>query len=158
PCAAEYQDPADRRFHAQPVCCPACGPALALIDPSGSRIAGEPIATAARLLRDGQVLAVKGLGGYHLAVDATGEDAARTLRLRKHREDKPFAVLVADLDSAGELCEVDDAAAGLLASAARPIVLLPKRSDSGVAMAAAVAPGNRQLGVMLPYTPLHHLL
>jgi hydrogenase maturation protein HypF len=157
-CTTEYHDPADRRFHAQPVCCPACGPALALIDPSGSSIMGEPIETAARLLRDGRVLAVKGLGGYHLAVDATGEDAARTLRARKHREDKPFAVLVADLNSARELCEVDDAAAGLLASAARPIVLLPKRPDSGVTMAAAVAPGNRQLGVMLPYTPLHHLL
>jgi hydrogenase maturation protein HypF len=185
-CEAEYQDPADRRFHAQPVCCPACGPALTLIDSRGGGIPGQPItgqpiagepiagepiagrpvtgrlgasgpiATAALLLRDGQVLAVKGLGGYHLAVDAAGEDAARTLRARKHREDKPFAVLVADLDSADELCEVTDAAAGLLTSAARPIVLLPKRRDCGVA--AAVAPGNRQLGVMLPYTPLHHLL
>ncbi len=155
-CASEYHDPADRRFHAQPVCCPACGPALTLIDPSGSSIMGEPVETAARLLRDGRVLAVKGLGGYHLAVDGTGEDAARTLRARKHREDKPFAVLVADLDSAGELCEVTDAAAGLLTSAARPIVLLPKRPDTEIA--AAVAPGNRQLGVMLPYTPLHHLL
>ena len=154
-CAAEYHDPADRRFHAQPVCCPACGPALSLIDPGGSGIAGEPIAAAAQLLRDGRVLAVKGLGGYHLAVDATSEDAARTLRARKHREDRPFAVLAADLDGARRLCEVDDAAARLLASPARPIVLLP-RKPGGVTR--SVAPGNRRLGVMLPYTPLHHLL
>jgi len=155
PCAAEYHDPADRRFHAQPVCCPVCGPTVALIDPGGSSIAGEPIATAARMLRDGRVLAVKGLGGYHLAVDATSEDASRLLRARKHREDKPFAVLVSDLDQACELCDVDDAAAGLLTSPARPIVLLPRKPDG---VAHAVAPGNRQLGVMLPYTPLHHLL
>jgi hydrogenase maturation protein HypF len=156
PCAAEYHDPADRRFHAQPVCCPACGPVLTLLDPGGSSIAGDPLSGAAGLLRDGRVLAVKGLGGYHLAADATSEDAARTLRARKHREDKPFAVLVATLDEARRLCVADDAAAELLAGPARPVVLLRKRPGNTVA--AAVAPGNRQLGVMLPYTPLHHLL
>src|SRR6266516_382700 len=117
-CEAEYHDPADRRFHAQPVCCPACGPRLRLLDARGAEVAGNPLAEAARMLAGGQVLAVKGLGGYHLAVDASGQAAASALRARKHREDKPFALMVAD----------------------------------------AVAPGNRQLGIMLPYTPLHHLL
>jgi hydrogenase maturation protein HypF len=155
-CAAEYHDPADRRFHAQPTCCPACGPALSLRDRAGTELSGQPLAAAADLLRQGRVLAVKGLGGYHLAVDATSEAAAATLRERKVREDKPFAVMVADVAAARRLCEADEAAAALLASGRRPIVLLPRRPGSGVA--AAVAPGNRQLGVMLPYTPLHHLL
>ena len=155
-CAAEYHDPADRRFHAQPTCCPACGPALSLLGPGGTVLSGGPLAAAAGLLRQGKVLAVKGLGGYHLAVDASGEAAAAALRARKHREDKPFAVMVADVAAARRLCEVDDAAAGLLASRRRPIVLLPRLPGSG--LAEAVAPGNRQLGLMLPYTPLHHLL
>jgi hydrogenase maturation protein HypF len=150
-CAAEYHDPADRRFHAQPVCCPACGPRLALNDD-----ATDPLRAAAELLRHGQILAVKGLGGYHLAADAGCEQAVAALRARKHREDKPFAVMAADLAAAAELAEVDAAAAALLTSPARPIVLLPKRPDAAVAR--ATAPGNRQLGVMLPYTPLHHLL
>jgi hydrogenase maturation protein HypF len=155
-CAAEYRDPADRRFHAQPVCCPACGPRLRLTGPSGEELAGDPIDVAAGLLRQGQVLAVKGLGGYHLAVDATSEPAAAALRDRKHREEKPFAVMVADLAAARRLCDVDSASAELLTSSRRPIVLLPQRPDCDVA--SAVAPRNRQLGVMLPYTPLHHLL
>ncbi len=155
-CAAEYHDPADRRFHAQPTCCPACGPRLALRDPAGNALPAEPLAAAADLLRQGRVLAVKGLGGYHLAVDAACEEAAAALRARKHREDKPFAVLAADLAAAGRLAEVDAAAAELLTRASRPIVLLPRRP--GAAVAAAIAPGNRQLGIMLPYTPLHHLL
>ncbi|HEV2242144.1 MAG TPA: carbamoyltransferase HypF, partial [Streptosporangiaceae bacterium] len=155
-CAAEYHDPADRRFHAQPTCCPACGPALALLDPAGTELSGQPLAAAADLLRQGRVLAVKGLGGYHLAVDASSETAAAALRQRKVREDKPFAVMVADLAAARRLCAVDEAAAALLTSGRRPIVLLPRRPGSGIA--AAVAPGNRQLGAMLPYTPLHHLL
>jgi hydrogenase maturation protein HypF len=154
-CAAEYHDPANRRFHAQPVCCPACGPRLRLELPDGSAVPGEPLATAAALLREGRVLAVKGLGGYHLAVDATSEPATAALRARKHREDKPFAVMAGDLAAARRLCEVDEVSAALLTSPRRPIVLMPRRS--GV-VAAPVAPGNRQLGVMLPYTPLHHLL
>jgi hydrogenase maturation protein HypF len=155
-CAAEYHDPADRRFHAQPVCCPACGPRLSLRSPYGRLVpAGDPVAAAAAVLRDGQVLAVKGLGGYHLAVDARSEEAAAALRARKHREDKPFAVMAASLAAARQLCEVDETAAGLLTSPRRPIVLMPRRAGT---VAAAVAPGNRQLGVMLPYTPLHHLL
>jgi hydrogenase maturation protein HypF len=155
-CAAEYHDPGDRRFHAQPTCCPACGPRLTLVDSAGAQLGGEPLARAAQLLRQGRVLAVKGLGGYHLAVDAAREEAAAALRARKHREDKPFAVLVADLAAARQLCEVDETAAGLLTGPARPIVLLPRLP--GARVAAATAPGNRQLGIMLPYTPLHHLL
>jgi hydrogenase maturation protein HypF len=156
-CAGEYHDPANRRFHAQPVCCPACGPALTLLDFSGKPLPGlAPLAAAAALLRDGQVVAVKGLGGYHLAADATCESAVAALRSRKHREDKPFAVLALDLDATRQLCVVDEASAALLTSAARPIVLLPRLPAAPVA--ASVAPGNRQLGVMLPYTPLHHLL
>src|SRR5205814_43821 len=147
-CAAEYHDPADRRFHAQPVCCPACGPRLSL---DGHE---NPLQAAAELLRNGRILAVKGLGGYHLAADAGCEQAVAALRQRKHREDKPFAVMAADLAAAAELAEVDAAAAALLTSPARPIVLLPRQP--GTAVARATAPGNRQLGVMLPYTPLHH--
>ena len=170
PCAAEYHDPADRRFHAQPTCCPACGPRLALRDPAGNALAGdplapdplapEPVAAAAELLRQGRILAVKGLGGYHLAADAASEEAVALLRARKHREDKPFAVMAADLAAARRLAEVDTAAADLLTSPARPIVLLPRRPEAApdAAVAAATAPGNRQLGIMLPYSPLHHLL
>jgi len=155
-CAAEYHDPADRRFHAQPTCCPDCGPRLALLDHHGNALAAEPLAGAAGLLRQGRVLAIKGLGGYHLAADAGCEAAVAALRARKHREDKPFAVLAADLAAARLLAEVDEAAADLLTSASRPIVLLPRRA--GAQVAPATAPGNRQLGIMLPYTPLHHLL
>jgi hydrogenase maturation protein HypF len=150
-CAAEYHDPADRRFHAQPTCCPACGPRLTL---DGEE--KDPIEAAAALLRNGQILAIKGLGGYHLAADAGCEAAVAGLRSRKHREDKPFAVMTADLATAKELAEVDAAAAALITSPARPIVLLPRKPAAGIAPAAA--PGNRQLGIMLPYTPLHHLL
>ena len=161
-CAAEYHDPADRRFHAQPTCCPACGPRLRLQSQPGLKNQlgldhhENPIQAAVELLRGGRVLAVKGLGGYHLAADAACEQAVAALRQRKHREDKPFAVMAADLAAAAELAEVDETAAALLTSPARPIVLLPRRP--GTTVAQATAPGNRQLGVMLPYTPLHHLL
>jgi hydrogenase maturation protein HypF len=159
-CAAEYHDPADRRFHAQPVCCPACGPRLRLLDAAGGEVAAaDPIAAAAALLAAGGVLAVKGLGGYHLAVDAGSESAAASLRARKHREDKPFALMAADLEAAREVGEINATAASLLTGRGRPIVLLPRlRPGDGTPVARAVAPGARQLGVMLPYTPLHHLL
>ena len=164
-CAAEYHDPADRRFHAQPVCCPACGPRLQLLDASGHEVpAGDPVLASAALLAAGKVLAVKGLGGYHLAVDAASSAAAAALRARKHREDKPFALMAADLEAVRGLCAIDQASAALLTSRRRPIVLLPRLpglgagSVAGAGVAAAVAPGARQLGVMLPYTPLHHLL
>jgi hydrogenase maturation protein HypF len=160
-CAAEYHDPADRRFHAQPVCCPACGPQLALTDDTGTRLTGsqaDPIAAAAGMLRAGMVLAVKGLGGYHLAADAGNETACAALRARKHREDKPFAVMVPDLAAASRLCALDETAQRLLTSARRPIVLMPRRPEAGELVASSVAPGNSHLGLMLPYTPLHHLL
>ncbi|MFB9907841.1 carbamoyltransferase HypF [Allokutzneria oryzae] len=149
-CRAEYEDPGDRRFHAQPTCCPACGPRLEL---DGST---DPLADAVERLAAGQVLAVKGLGGFHLAVLAAHPSAAATLRARKHRADKPFALMVADLDQAAALCELDEPGARELTSHRRPIVLLPRRADAPVAH--AVAPGTRELGLMLPYTPLHHLL
>ena len=155
-CAAEYADPADRRFHAQPVCCPDCGPRLRLCGPDGQDLPGEPIAAAAALLRGGAVLAVKGLGGFHLAVDAASEPAAAALRGRKHRAEKPFAVLVADLAAARALADLDPASEALLTSIQRPIVLADRRP--GAAVASAVAPRTRQLGLLLPYTPLHHLL
>jgi hydrogenase maturation protein HypF len=160
-CAREYHDPGDRRFHAQPVCCPACGPSLALLDRDGTAAGGDgdPLAGAAARLRDGAVVAVKGLGGYHLAADAAGEPVVAALRARKHREDKPFAVMVADLAGARALCRVDPAEEAMLTSPRRPIVLLRRRPEgAGAAVAPSVAPGNRSLGVMLPYTPLHHLL
>jgi hydrogenase maturation protein HypF len=157
-CAREYHDPADRRFHAQPVCCPACGPSLALVDREGRPTGDQPLAGAAARLREGVVVAVKGLGGHHLAADAASEPAVAALRARKHREDKPFAVMVADLGGARALCLVDPAEEAMLVSPRRPIVLLRRRAAAAGRVAASVAPGNRSLAVMLPYTPLHHLL
>jgi hydrogenase maturation protein HypF len=151
-CRREYEDPSDRRFHAEPIACPACGPRVQLS--SGCPwIDGDDVARAAALVRDGGILALKGLGGYHLACDATNEEAVARLRARKRREEKPFALMTGDPDA---LAFVDEAERSLLESAARPIVLLHRRADGLVA--PSVAPGNAQLGVMLPYTPLHHLL
>ncbi len=156
-CAREYADPADRRFHAQPVCCPDCGPTLSFWGPSGARADGEQgLGRARQLLRAGGILAVKGIGGYHLACDAADEAAVRALRARKRRGDKPFAVMVADLAAARAIVEVDSAAARLLTGPQRPIVLLGRRD--GAAVADAVAPRLPDLGVMLAYTPLHALL
>ncbi|WP_214107869.1 carbamoyltransferase HypF [Acrocarpospora catenulata] len=155
-CAAEYHDPGDRRFHAQPVCCPACGPVLRLVGADGVALPGDAITTAAAWLREGRVLAVKGLGGYHLAVLADDERAVARLRGRKRREDRPFAVMAPDLAEARKLVHLEPAAERLLTSVRRPIVLAARRTDA--VLAAGVAPGSRELGVMLPYTPLHHLL
>jgi hydrogenase maturation protein HypF len=158
-CAAEYHDPADRRFHAQPVCCPECGPALRLVDGDGRLLTAsrdDTVCETARLLGLGATLAIKGLGGYHLAVDATSEAAAARLRAAKHREDKPFAMMARSLAHAGVYCALDETAAELLTGRRRPIVLADKRP--GADLAPSVAPGNRALGVMLPYTPLHYLL
>ncbi|SFB56907.1 hydrogenase maturation protein HypF [Amycolatopsis marina] len=154
-CAREYHNPGNRRFHAQPVCCPACGPRLRLV--MGEReVHGDAVSSTVELLRAGAVVALKGLGGYHLAVDAGSESATAALRSRKHREDKPFAVMVPDLTSARRLCAVNEVAQRLLTGWRRPIVLLPRLRDAPIA--PSLAPGNRQLGLMLPYTPLHHLL
>ena len=155
-CAREYHDPADRRFHAQPISCPDCGPRLRLIDRERQRAPGNPIDTAAHLLAAGHIVAIKGLGGYHLAAAAANEAAVSALRARKHREDKPFAVMAADIGAARQLAFIDEAEERVLSGARRPIVLVRRRPQAP--LAAAVAPGNRFVGVMLPYTPLHHLL
>jgi hydrogenase maturation protein HypF len=155
-CLREYHDPADRRFHAQPNACPACGPQLALYDSVGRPLAGAPLGEALRLLRDGAIVAVKGLGGYHLAVDAANADAVRELRRRKQRDEKPFAVMARDLAAVRRQAVVNDREARLLSGPERPIVLLAKGASPE--LADEVAPRNRYLGVMLPYTPLHHLL
>jgi hydrogenase maturation protein HypF len=155
-CAREYDDPADRRFHAQPIACPACGPSLRLSDWHGTPLPGDPILGAAALLRAGRIVAMKGLGGYHLAAAADDEAAVTALRARKQREEKPFAVMVPDVAQARALADVGPAAARVLAGPRRPIVLLPRRP--GAPLADAVAPGNRMVGLLLPYTPLHHLL
>jgi hydrogenase maturation protein HypF len=150
-CRREYEDPLDRRFHAQPVACPACGPRLVAHGHEG-----DALALAVERLRDGKIVAVKGLGGFHLACDATNEDAVAELRRRKRREEKPFAIMVADLDRALQIAELGREQGDLLASPARPIVLLRRRPESPVAR--SVAPDTNLVGVMLPYTPLHHLL
>ncbi|MEU4422554.1 carbamoyltransferase HypF [Actinoplanes sp. NPDC024001] len=182
-CRAEYDDPADRRFHAQPIACPDCGPRLELVTAGPPARPGEEarhgedaLREARRMLAAGAIVAVKGLGGYHLACDARNESAVTTLRDRKRRGGKPFAVMVADLATARELVTLTDAEEALLTGVRRPIVLLPRRDrgrdrpETGVlisgahrgrnqhAIADAVAPDHTDLGVMLPYTPVHELL
>jgi hydrogenase maturation protein HypF len=157
-CQAEYENPLDRRFHAQPNACPVCGPQLALWSPAGEPVANrdQALERAAEALRAGQILAVKGLGGFHLVVDARNAEAVARLRERKPRRDKPLALMARDLEQARSLCEIPGQAEALLTSAEAPIVLLERRPEATVA--TNVAPGNPSLGVMLPYTPLHHLL
>ena len=173
-CQAEYENPFDRRFHAQPNACPVCGPEVRLVvsdqysvssarkmypSQSGNTqyaIREEAIQQARLLLDHGKILALKGLGGYHLACDATNEEAVARLRQRKHREAKPFALMVKDLETARQLCFINEAEAALLTSRRRPIVLLRQRPGNSIA--PSVAPAYNTLGLMLPYTPLHHLL
>jgi len=155
-CRAEYEEPTDRRFHAQPLACPACGPRLRLLDVDGAELAGDPVLRAIELLSAGEIVAVKGTGGYHLAVDPANDGAVAELRGRKRRDEKPFALLAADLAAAAELVELDDSARRLLASPERPIVLLPKKPGNRIS--PGVAPANGYFGVMLPSTPLQHLL
>ena len=162
-CRAEYENPLDRRFHAQPNACPVCGPRLELvpsphqpIPPEWGSLPQDAIDAVRALLCTGRVVAIKGLGGFHLACDATDPGAVALLRNRKGRPAKPFAVMMPDLDTVARFCEVGSAAAQALTGRERPIVLLPLKS--GTAIVEAVAPGLRELGVMLPYTPLHHLL
>lgn len=159
-CRAEYEDPNDRRFHAQPIACHDCGPVLEFVRPNnGDTAIGEAGLRQARAaLRSGKVVAVKGLGGYHLACDASSEVAVAELRRRKRRGSKPFALMVPDVAVARELVLVNDAEQALLTGAPRPIVLLSRRPDADDRLAASVAPGNPDLGVMLPHTPLHTLL
>lgn len=170
-CRAEYENPADRRFHAQPIACPACGPRLQLLNASGVETAVGPAALTAAVesLLSGRIVALKGLGGFQLLADATDAEAIARLRERKHRPDRPFAVMMASLDEVRRYCRVSDEEARLLTSHQAPIVLLRRSCleicDSGRPAASAagpfcegVAPGNPYLGVMLPHTPLHHLL
>lgn len=157
-CIAEYEDSADRRFHAQPLACPVCGPAMWL-EPLGDGLSpatADAAETAARLLLDGAIIAVKGIGGFHLACDACNAAVVGRLRTRKHRYDKPFALMARDLDIMRRYCAVTPQDERLLGSPAAPIVVLPAEGCERVA--EAVAPGQRTLGFMLPYTPLHHLL
>ncbi len=156
-CARDYGDPSCRRFHAQPVACPRCGPSVWLVDPRGRQIFCEDaIAAAAEMLRAGRILAIKGLGGFHLACRADDDHLIRRLRHRKRRDEKPFAMMVADLAGAERLVVLDDAARELLTGPAAPIVLLPRRPDAPVA--TLLAEGLDCLAVFLPYTPLYHLL
>jgi len=160
-CQREYADPCDRRFHAQPNACPQCGPTLRLLDANGEAIvADDPIAAAAMNLGHGRILACKGLGGFHLMVDATNTKAVETLRERKHRPNKPFALMVGSLQMAGELAEVSPHAAAAMSAPSCPIMLLPRLPASvpRIPLASAVAPGLDTLGIMLPTTPLHHVL
>ena len=159
-CRAEYDDPADRRFHAQPNACPVCGPLVTLAAADDAAIvyphALDPVHAAARALLDGAIVAIKGIGGFHLACLADDEEAVADLRARKHREDKPFALMAPNLGAVRELVELASAEEALLLERARPIVLAKRRPDAAVA--PSVAPASAELGVMLPYSPLHHLL
>ena len=156
-CESEYLDPQNRRFHAQPNACPVCGPQLMLLNNEGFTIQTQnPISTVCTLLHDGKIVAVKGLGGYHLACDAMNRNAVSLLRKRKYREDKPFAVIMDDIKTVNKFCFVNAKEETLLLSTQRPIVLLKKKSDC--AIPHDIAPDNLYLGVMLPYTPLHHLI
>lgn len=156
-CQAEYEDPRDRRFHAEPNACPECGPRLSLWDPTGRAVARDhdALLAAATALRDGSIVAVKGIGGFHLMVDARDEMNVRRLRARKRREEKPFAVMFPALSDVTASCRVTAEAEALLTGPARPIVLLRRTC---LLIAPAVAPGNPWTGSLLPYTPLHHLL
>jgi hydrogenase maturation protein HypF len=156
-CQHEYDDVRDRRFHAQPNACPECGPWLQLMTPDGDLIVtDDPIGDVAAALTDGQIVAIKGLGGFHLACDATSPEAVQRLRVRKRRDEKPFAVMAQNVNQASRIVVLDDEERKLLTSVERPIVLATRRDEGP--LAPEVAPNNPLVGVMLPYTPLHHLL
>jgi len=156
-CQAEYDNPLDRRFHAQPNACPNCGPQVELVDKQGNLVTeSNPVAAASRLLKEGKIVAIKGLGGFLLACDATNDAAVKTLRQRKKRFSKPFAIMVTDIDEAKRHCYVSPEEENLLTSPQSPIVLIKWREGSSVSW--EVAPNLRLLGIMLPYTPLHHIL
>ena len=155
-CRAEYEDPRDRRFHAEPTACEVCGPRLRLFDREGTELAGDAVTTAVELLASGKIVAIKGIGGFHLACDALSKTAVADLRGRKFREDKPFALMAGSVASIQPYCRITDHDMTLLESPARPIVLLERKR--GNAIPRVVAPGVNTLGFMLPYAPLHHLL
>ncbi len=156
-CQAEYDDPDNRRFHAQPNACPVCGPHVQLLDRRGRPLAtADPVREVVARLQQGRIVAVKGLGGFHLAVDAANEAAVQRLRRRKHREEKPFALMARDIATIRSFAHLDAEEITVLSSPQRPILLLQKRTQH--AIAPAVAPNNRYFGVMLPYAPLHYLI
>lgn len=156
-CSQEYHDPQNRRFHAQPNACSVCGPRLTLTDNQGNKLnTKDHILTTTGLLKKGYIIAIKGIGGYHLACDATNKKAVSVLRKRKYREDKPFALMVKDLKTIRRFCYVNPSEAELLQLVQRPIVLLKKKKVDLIA--PEVAPLQKNFGVMLPYSPLHHLL
>lgn len=157
-CSKEYHDPKNRRFHAQLNACPVCGPKLTVYDNKGLKIQTcAPLSTVCSLLKEGKIVAVKGLGGYHLACDAMNSTAVSLLRKRKNRDDKPFAVMIKDIESVKQFCYVNEKEKNLLLSSQRPIVLLLRKTRS-CTLSPLVAPENKYLGIMLPYTPLHYLL
>jgi len=157
-CVGQYRDPADRRFHAEPIACPLCGPHVWLVDSGGRQLpCDDSVAAAAQMLCEGKIVAIKGLGGFHLACRADDDVAVLRLRQRKHRDAKPFALMVPDPDAAAALCDLNPQAASLLTGAIRPIVLAPPGRDAPK-ISDHVANGLDMLGIMLPYTPLHHLL
>lgn len=156
-CEKEYNDPANRRFHAQTNCCPTCGPTLSLLNNEGKQIlCNDPVEKTIDLLKDGKIIAVKGIGGYHLACDAYNVDAVKVLRERKNRPYKPFAIMIKDIGTAKKLCFINEVEEKLLSSNKRPIVLLEKKEETF--LPEQIAPNMKKLGVMLPYTPLHYLL
>lgn len=155
-CRAEYENPSDRRFHAEPTACEVCGPRLRLLDDQGAEVKSDPLTTAIDLLARKKILAIKGIGGFHLACDALSREAVVQLRARKFREDKPFALMARSVDVIRRYCRISAQEIGWLESPARPIVLLERKRGNPIPR--AVAPGLNTLGFMLPYTPLHHLL
>jgi len=157
-CSAEYADPKDRRFHAETISCPVCGPKITLYKGSEAIKTADPLAAAVELIKRGGIVAVKGLGGFHLVCDATNERATREMRDAKGREKKPFAIMCRDIGTVKKICEVNPEELKLLCSPENPIVLLKKKNKPGIRIAEEVAPKNKYLGVMLPYTPLHHLI
>ncbi len=156
-CENEYHDPTNRRFHAQPNACPDCGPQLSLTDSTGQKLsATDPVNAAIELLKQGRILAICGLGGFHLAVDAHNDEAVRELRRRKGRAEKPFALMAPNLKCIRKFCLVSNQEEELLLQPSRPIVLLASLGD--FPLSPSIAPGSRYLGFMLTYAPLHHLL
>ncbi|MFN4112055.1 MAG: carbamoyltransferase HypF, partial [Ignavibacteria bacterium] len=164
-CESEYNNPLDRRFHAQPIACPVCGPQIELWDSNGEIVSQKQkaIDQTCKLIQSGKILAIKGLGGFHLVVDATNDEAVLELRKKKHREEKPFALMFPDIEMIKQFCSVSDLEVRLLKSSESPIVLLRKKENSQLKLSDfkisnLVAPDNPYLGIMLPYTPLHHIL
>ncbi len=157
-CASEYEYPADRRFHAQPLACPDCGPDVTFYGNEGATTGRGAITEAIKALKEGLVVAIKGLGGYQLVCDAKKGEAVKKLRRRKRRSQKPFALMAGSMEEINEICHVSEEERNLLTGRARPIVLLLKKSGADGIISPDVAPGNNRLGFMLPYTPLHHLL